>query len=118
MPPKLGLLFGMLVPAFEILIGIALLNKGFRKLGVIMAVSMSLFLLTVLGPLGHNWNSVVWPWDIAMVENIFHKRRSGTDRVAIRVLMGDNDDFGSFGRDMVVNLSGGVLHNLLNRALY
>lgn len=91
MPPKLGLLFGMLVPAFEILIGIALLNKGFRKLGVIMAVSMSLFLLTVLGPLGHNWNSVVWPWDIAMalfaIILFWRKGPSFKDLLPIRKLL-------------------------------
>jgi hypothetical protein len=33
-------------------------------------------------------------------------------------LMGDNDDFSSFGRDMVVDLFGGVFHISLNRALY
>ena len=32
--------------------------------------------------------------------------------------MGDDDHFGGFGSDMVVDLFGGVFHKSLNRALY
>lgn len=60
------LLFGVIVPFLEIGIGIGLLTKKFRKYAIILALLMSGFVLLTLGPLGHNWNSIVWPWNIVM----------------------------------------------------
>lgn len=57
---------GFLVPIIETGIGIGLLTKKFRTLAIGGAICMHLFILFSLGPFGHNWNSVVWPWNIAM----------------------------------------------------
>lgn len=58
--------FGMLVPFIEMGIGIGLLVRPFRSAAVWLAVLMCAFVLLTLGPLGHNWNSVVWPWNVTM----------------------------------------------------
>jgi hypothetical protein len=48
-------------------IGIGLLTKKYRTHAIVLALLMLGFVLFTLGPLGHNWNSVVWPWNVAMV---------------------------------------------------
>ncbi|MCC7476921.1 hypothetical protein IT575_00560 [bacterium] len=55
------------VPVGEILLGVLLLVPGLRWAGIIGAALMHLCILGLLGPLGHNWNSVVWPWNIVMI---------------------------------------------------
>lgn len=61
-PPSLGIL----VPFLEMGIGLGLLSQKYRKYAIVLAFLMLGFVLASLGPLGHNWNSVVWPWNIAM----------------------------------------------------
>jgi hypothetical protein len=38
-----------------------------RRLGVALACGMHLFILAMVGPWGHAWNVVVWPWNLTMV---------------------------------------------------
>lgn len=61
------LIFGPLVPFIEMGIGIGLLTKKYRKAAIILALVMMGFVLFTIGPWGLSWNSVVWPWNIAMV---------------------------------------------------
>ncbi len=55
------------IPLFEFLLGVFLLIQKTRKLGVILGIIMHLFILLSLGPLGHNWNTVIWPWNLVMI---------------------------------------------------
>ena len=57
---------GYSIPLFETSIGIGLLIQRLRLPAIIAAVGMHLSILGILGPWGHSWNSVVWPWNIAM----------------------------------------------------
>lgn len=57
---------GVFIPLIEICIGIGLLTKKLRDYAVISAIAMHLFVLSSIGPFGHNWNNVIWPWNIAM----------------------------------------------------
>jgi hypothetical protein len=57
---------GIIVPFLEMGIGVGLLTKKYRKCAIALALLMLGFVLFTLGPLGHNWNSVVWPWNVAM----------------------------------------------------
>jgi hypothetical protein len=57
---------GVVVPFIEMGIGIGLLTQKYRKYTIALAIVMHAFMLFALGPLGHDWNSVVWPWNIAM----------------------------------------------------
>ncbi len=58
---------GLLLAFFEIAIGVALLFLKNKKYVIRLAVIMHLLLLLILGPLGLNKNSIVWPWNVAML---------------------------------------------------
>ena len=58
---------GYAAPAVEAAIGVGLLTRRFRKLAVVGAVLMHAFIMLCIGPLGHDHNTVVWPWNFAMV---------------------------------------------------
>ena len=58
---------GYAVPVVEAVIGIGLLTRRFRRLAVIGALLMHAFVMLCIGPLGHDHNTVVWPWNFAMV---------------------------------------------------
>ena len=47
--------------------GLVLLRADTRRVGVITIVGMHVFLLIVLSPLALGWNSVVAPWNVAMI---------------------------------------------------
>lgn len=57
-----------LLPAvIEAALGIGLLVPAFRPLAILGVLGMHAGVLYVLGPWGHDWNSVVWPWNGAMM---------------------------------------------------
>ena len=58
---------GWIAACIEVCIGLSLFTRRFRKLGVASGVVMHLFILYSFGPLGRNWNSVVWPWNVVMI---------------------------------------------------
>ena len=51
----------------EIAIGLGLLFRKTSNASFYVAVLFHLFILLALGPLGHDWNRVVWPWNICQV---------------------------------------------------
>lgn len=55
------------LPAVEVLAGLLLLIPQARLAGLLIAAMMHFGILLSLGPLGSNWNSVVWPWNVAMI---------------------------------------------------
>jgi hypothetical protein len=55
------------VPLVEFATGLGLLTVRGRPFALAAAVAMHLFILVCLGPWGLDWNSVVWPWNIAMI---------------------------------------------------
>lgn len=55
------------VTAFlEAAFAVLLWFPALRKWGLAGLVAMHLFILISIGPLGHNWNPVVWPWNLLM----------------------------------------------------
>jgi hypothetical protein len=54
------------VPVVEAVIGLGLLTRRFRKPAVVGALLMHAFIMLSVGPLGHDHNTVVWPWNFAM----------------------------------------------------
>jgi hypothetical protein len=58
--------FGMVAPFLQVAFGVGLLTRRFRGISLVMAVAMHLFILTMFGPAGLNWNNIVWPWTAAM----------------------------------------------------
>ena len=55
------------IPFIELLMGIGLIFSQTRKLSVINIIAMHIFILYSIGPFGHNWNSIVWPWNIGQI---------------------------------------------------
>lgn len=55
------------VPIVEFLAGVGLLIPRFRRPAVGLVIAMHVFILLALGPLGLNFNPVVWPWNLAMM---------------------------------------------------
>lgn len=58
---------GYAVPVVEAVIGVGLLTRRFRRLAVVSALLMHAFIMLCIGPLGHDHNTVVWPWNFAMI---------------------------------------------------
>jgi hypothetical protein len=65
------LLGGVLVPLIESGLALLLLSAKRRRVGVIGLTGMHLGILLCLGPLGHNWNHAVWPWNIVMIVSLW-----------------------------------------------
>lgn len=59
-------LLGMAAPLLQVAFGVGLLTKKFRRVSLIAAVSMHVFILAMVGPFGANWNTIIWPWTAAM----------------------------------------------------
>ena len=59
------------IPFIELLMGIGLIFSQTRKLSVINIIAMHIFILYSIGPFGHNWNSIVWPWNIGQIVFVF-----------------------------------------------
>jgi hypothetical protein len=58
---------GPAVPFVELAVGVGLLLRPVRAFAIWGAVVMHLLLLVILGPTGYRWNTVVWPWNAAMI---------------------------------------------------
>lgn len=53
-------------PLVEIAVAVLLLLPKARRYGIGLAIALHVFVLFALGPLGHNMNSVIWPWNVGM----------------------------------------------------
>ena len=104
-PPGLASLAQWLIsttPAVEIFIGVALWIPRLRRGAIALTIAVHAVALLVLGPLGHKYNAVVWPWNLAMVAFVvvlfppvslgeswrqLHRSFAGTVMVALVVLL-------------------------------
>lgn len=57
----------ILAPSTEFVAGIGLLFKKTQKISTYLLLIMHVFILAMIGPLGHNSNFVVWPWNITFM---------------------------------------------------
>jgi len=55
------------LPAVEIFVGIGTLLQRVRRAALLVGLLMHLFILYAIGPLGHDVNTVVWPWNVTMM---------------------------------------------------
>ena len=62
---------GYLLGLFELVAGIGLLFSKTKKAAAIVLILMHLFILILLGPLGLNYNNIVWPWNLVMMMYIY-----------------------------------------------
>lgn len=54
-------------PFVEIFIGLALWISWTRRFAILAVILVHVAALIFLGPLGHKYNLVVWPWNLAMI---------------------------------------------------
>ena len=57
---------GAVIPFIEVGVGLGLLVPKLRMTALVLVVAMHAALLVCLGPPGHDWNRVVWPWNVAL----------------------------------------------------
>lgn len=81
-----------IAPLVEFFAGLGLFFRKTRRYSAIILILMHGFILTMIGPLGHNSNSVVWPWNISfsillyllfIKRNIESESKIDTNRVPI-----------------------------------
>ena len=58
-------------PVVEVFIGIAVWFRHTRLPAIIAAIAVHLSALIFLGPLGHQHNWIVWPWNLVMPVLVF-----------------------------------------------
>ena len=75
-------------PAVEVFIGIALWVPRLRMAALVTVTAVHSVALLLLGPFGHSYNLVVWPWNLAMIALAFvlfwHANTEATWRVLRR----------------------------------
>ncbi|MFK8105146.1 MAG: hypothetical protein AB8G15_21720 [Saprospiraceae bacterium] len=62
---------GFLAATIELLLALSLVWRTTRKLGVSLLLCFHGLILALLGPFGHQWNVVVWPWNLAMMALVY-----------------------------------------------
>jgi predicted DCC family thiol-disulfide oxidoreductase YuxK len=77
---------GMATPVLEIAIGVGLLIPATRAWAVVAATGMHALILMMLGPWAHNSNSVVWPWNVAMIALVLILFRGDNNSMASTIL--------------------------------
>jgi len=60
-----------LAPLIETSAGVGLLVTKYRKLSAVLLIGMHVFILAFLGPIGHNSNAVVWPWNLGFIALLY-----------------------------------------------
>src|SRR5882724_4424754 len=59
--------FRYMFPAVEFIVGVGLLVPRLRRTAVLIGLLTHVFILYAIGPLGHNANQAIWPWNVAMM---------------------------------------------------
>jgi hypothetical protein len=76
----------MASPFLETSIGVLVWIPWCRRWGIGLAIAFHGAVLFFLGPLGHNFNVVVWPWNVAMVALVWSLFSPTTPQEAILAL--------------------------------
>jgi hypothetical protein len=83
-------------PLIECAIGLGLLTIRFRAAAFFAAITMHVLILIAIGPLGREVNSVIWPWNIAMLAFLVLLYPPGAAHSAREILWGDTFGFQRF----------------------
>ncbi len=58
---------GFIIPIVELLGGLGLMIKKYRKATALLLICMHSIILIILGPWGLQYNQIIWPWNVAMI---------------------------------------------------
>ncbi len=79
----------LVAPIGEMLCGLLLLVRKSRKAGIVLGIGMHFFILIAMGPLGLNWNKVIWPWNFSLILLLFafwnYKEPIGTNLKSFKI---------------------------------
>ena len=64
--PDWWLYLGIVSPCIETVLALLLIPRTSRFLAVIALIGMHILIMWCLGPLGHNYGIIVWPWNVVM----------------------------------------------------
>jgi len=76
-------MFGYCIPLIEIVFGFLLFFPKTRNTAVVLAATAHVFILVYLSPLGIDSNTVVYPWNFAMIGIVFVLFYGTTERFAL-----------------------------------
>lgn len=62
---------GYLLGLIEVVLGIGLFLKRLRKITTILLIVMHLIIIGIFGPIGLNYDHVIWPWNLTMLGLLF-----------------------------------------------
>lgn len=62
---------GLIIPVIEVSLALLLLLSKFKRFVSYALIAMHVGILIFIGPIGLQYNSVVWPWNLAMVFILF-----------------------------------------------
>jgi hypothetical protein len=62
---------GYLVGLIETAAGIGLFFRRTRKASALFLIVMHLLILAIFGPLGINYNRIIWPWNVVMIVMLY-----------------------------------------------
>lgn len=65
--PSWFTVIGYSFPLIEVITGLLFLFPRFQRTALVISTLMHCFILLILSPFGHNYNPVVWPWNLAMI---------------------------------------------------
>ena len=77
---------GYFIPFIEAGLALCLAFPKTRRFAVAGLISMHIFILLALGPIGKNWNAVVWPWNFTMLLGLlilFGKEKEWRPRIKV-----------------------------------
>lgn len=66
LPPEIIALGGYIIALSELGVGVLAIIPRTRKLAALAAFGLHVVMFGTLSPIGMNWNSAVWAWDIAL----------------------------------------------------
>lgn len=74
---------GLIFPVIEIVMAFGLLLFKNKRPFLLLAILSHIFVLLFLGPLGLNYNQIVWPWNILMIAMSFLLFYFPSDKIEI-----------------------------------
>lgn len=77
---------GLLIPFTELFLGIALLFSKHKKIIRNLLILMHIIILTAIGPLGLNYNPIVWGWNIAMIFMLLIVYEKPTEKILFKTV--------------------------------
>lgn len=78
---------GLILGIVEFMAALGCLIAKNKKIFALLLVGMHIFILALITPIGINYNSIVWPWNVAMILFILIAFYNATSRISYKDLV-------------------------------